>query len=166
MSITKTNPKIKVAIPSHRPHRDSFLPPDPEGMNDDRAVWAEYALTAFLSVTGCDRVDALSDLLANLRHWADRNGQNFETELARGLDHYQAETLPLPNGITPFDDYEIHGIREFNNGDHPFCEQVSDQDAQFWSLFGHIPDQGLECIGDFTSRQAAEIVLARIRGTS
>jgi hypothetical protein len=28
-----------------------MLPPDPEGMNDKRAAWAEYALRTFISLT-------------------------------------------------------------------------------------------------------------------
>ncbi len=64
--------------------------------------------------------------------------------------------------VIPFDDFEIHGVREFGHGNHRHCEQVPDTDAQYWSLFGHIPGQGLECIGDFRSRSEAEEVLASI----
>jgi hypothetical protein len=67
---------------------------------------------------------------------------------------------------TRFDDYEIHGVREFDGGDGhgKYCERVDDNEAQFWSLFGHIPGQGLDCIGDFKTRQLAEEVFARITG--
>ena len=64
---------------------------------------------------------------------------------------------------TPFDNYEVHGIRRFGRGQNRHCEQVPDEEAQFFSLFGHIPGQGLECIGDFNSRALAEEVAARIR---
>ena len=63
---------------------------------------------------------------------------------------------------TPFDNYEVHGIRRFGRGKSRHCEQVPDGEARFWSLFGHIPGQGLECIGDFESRALAEEVAARI----
>jgi len=66
--------------------------------------------------------------------------------------------------IAPFDDYEIHGVREFGDGIARFCEQVPDAEAEFWSLFGHIPGQGLEGIGDFKTRQHAEEIYARITG--
>jgi hypothetical protein len=67
--------------------------------------------------------------------------------------------------ITRFDDYEIHGVREYVQGDgRKHCEQVPDEDAQFWSLYGHIPGQGLECLGDFKTRKHAEEVYARITG--
>ena len=83
--------------------------------------------------------------------------------------------LPMPDsGLpTPFDAYEIHGMRRFpgqGTEDEPVglaiddCEQAPDDRAQFWSLFGHIPGQGLECIGDFATRQHAEEVFARITG--
>ena len=63
-----------------------------------------------------------------------------------------------------FDTYEIRGVREFDDGAGKFCEQVPDDEAQFWSLYGHIPGQGLECIGDFKTRGDAEEVYARITG--
>jgi hypothetical protein len=68
-----------------------------------------------------------------------------------------AELLP-----TPFDDYEIHGVKEFRTAGHKWFEQVGDPEAEFWSLFGHIPGQGLDCIGDFKTRQLAEEIYARI----
>jgi len=63
-----------------------------------------------------------------------------------------------------FDGYEISGVREYGRGKHRSCEQVDDCDAQFWSLYGHIPGLGLECIGDFATRDDAEEVYARITG--
>jgi hypothetical protein len=74
---------------------------------------------------------------------------------------------------TPFDAYEIHGMKRLTcqgQEDEPIgrtindCEQVSDAEAEFWSLFGHIPGQGLDCIGDFATREHAEEILARITG--
>ena len=60
-------------IIGHTPRRKaSNLPPDPDGQNDDRASWAEEAIVAFESETGCDREDALADLLADLRQFVRR----------------------------------------------------------------------------------------------
>jgi hypothetical protein len=67
---------------------------------------------------------------------------------------------------TPFDDYEVHGVKEFHEAAVRWCEQVSDREAEFWSLFGHIPGEGLDCIGDFKTRQHAEEIYARITGRS
>jgi hypothetical protein len=71
----------------------------------------------------------------------------------------QNDSLP-----TPFDDYEISGVRAFGSGAERYCEPVPDTDAEFWSLYGHIPGEGVECIGDYKSRQAAEEMYARITG--
>ena len=65
---------------------------------------------------------------------------------------------------TPFDAYEVHGVKAFNESGMKWSEQVDDCEAQFWSLYGHIPAQGLECIGDFKTRSHAEEIYARITG--
>ena len=63
-----------------------------------------------------------------------------------------------------FDAYEIHGVGEFDDGTGKYCEQVPDDAAEFWSLYGHIPGQGVDCIGDFKTRKHAEEIYARITG--
>lgn len=68
------------------------LPPDPEGLNDDRAEWAGQALHHFVGITGTERDDMVADLIGNIRHWCDRNGFDFERELARGWEFYEEET--------------------------------------------------------------------------
>jgi hypothetical protein len=75
---------------------------------------------------------------------------------------------------TRFDAYEIHGLKRLpgchGQEEEPAgfvindCEQVADADAEFWGLFGHIPGRGLDCIGDFATREHAEEVYARITG--
>ena len=74
------------------------LPADPEGMNDDRAEWAQNALDAFASVTGMntageDAETIMTDLLADLMHWSDRNGVKFSDVLSRAQSHYSEETI-------------------------------------------------------------------------
>lgn len=68
------------------------LPPDPDGQNDDRADWARTALRAFMRATGTDLEDALGDLLCDLRHWADRNGFDFDATCERSGRMYVEET--------------------------------------------------------------------------
>jgi hypothetical protein len=68
------------------------LPPDPDGMNDDRSAWAGSALALFMHVTGTEEADALGDLLADLMHWADRKGYDFDAALHCARSHYEAET--------------------------------------------------------------------------
>jgi hypothetical protein len=45
--------------------------------------------------TGTDQEAALGDLLADLMHWTDRNGQDFDAALDRARGHYEAETVAL-----------------------------------------------------------------------
>jgi len=72
------------------------LPPDPEGMNDERAQWAHEGLKTYAAATGMSIEvkpdDAASDFLADVMHWCDRHGQDFEHLLARARNHYDAET--------------------------------------------------------------------------
>jgi hypothetical protein len=70
------------------------LPPDPEGMNEDRAEWAAAALRHFQCTTGTEYDYALGDLLCDLMHWADRNDFDFEAALFRAQRSYAEETEP------------------------------------------------------------------------
>jgi len=66
----------------------------------------------------------------------------------------------------PFDAYEIHPVTEQVSSDGSrFCEVTDDPaEASFWSLYGHIPGQGVMCIGDFASFAEAADIYARITG--
>ena len=68
------------------------LPPDPDGMNIARIEWAGMALAAFQDVCRTDDEDALTDLLADLMHWADRNGGKFGRAMRLARQHYIEET--------------------------------------------------------------------------
>jgi len=59
--------------------------------NNERAQWADEALTNFRRATRCDHEDSLGDLLCDLMHWADRNNFDFEAALIRAQGHYEAE---------------------------------------------------------------------------
>ena len=72
------------------------LPPDPEGKNDTRAGWGEQVILRFEALTGCDREDALADMLCDLMHWCDRNGLDFARQVERAEYHYQCETSNEP----------------------------------------------------------------------
>jgi hypothetical protein len=77
-------------------------PPADDGpSNDDRALWAEAALLAFAQRTGLaketvgDKEDSffiISDLLADLAHWCDRNEVDLPSALIHAAEHYRAET--------------------------------------------------------------------------
>lgn len=74
------------------------VPPDPEGMNEKRAGWADAALQTFATKTGMkldiEPEDVIPDLLTDLMHWCDRNDQDFDDRLRRAREHYEAETTP------------------------------------------------------------------------
>jgi len=79
----------------------SALPSDPEGMNDNRAAWANIAMRAFQAATGTEDEVALGDLLTDLMHWSDRNNYDFEAALCRAQGHYEAETSSGGGEVTP-----------------------------------------------------------------
>lgn len=80
--------------------------------------------------------------------------------------------------LTPFDAYEISKVHAFagNSEAGPWverCEGSCNDESEcptaaeartFWSLYGHIPGEGAECIGDFDTEEGARSVLARILG--
>lgn len=67
-----------------------LIPPDPDGMNDERAGRAGHIIRLFIELAGTG--EPLRDLLCDLAHWADRNDKDFETELRAALSNYKAET--------------------------------------------------------------------------
>lgn len=76
---------------------------DGELHNHDRAELAGVALQAFAFVAGQsedlakhDPDTVLGDLLADLHHWADRRGVDWETAVSRGEGHYDAELVEQP----------------------------------------------------------------------
>lgn len=70
------------------------IPPDNDGRNGERANWAFVALGVFEGRTGTDREDYVADLLCDLMHWCDRNGQEFHHQLNRAKGMYGDEILP------------------------------------------------------------------------
>ena len=70
--------------------------------NDQRADWADQALTAFQKTTGCDRQDALSDLLCDLMHLARREGWDYYRAAMRAEGHFEEEfNNPEPEDVFP-----------------------------------------------------------------
>jgi len=66
--------------------------------------------------------------------------------------------------MKPFDNFEIHGCIEIDDPDGSYTEQCPDADAEFWTLYGHIPGEGVMAIGDFSTREGAEEAFQRITG--
>lgn len=72
------------------------LPPDPDGLNESRAKRAAGALQVYQRVASTDDESLLYDLLVDLRHWADRNGTDFDETVAKSKESYVEETKLLP----------------------------------------------------------------------
>jgi hypothetical protein len=114
--------------------------------------------------------------LPSSRRWAmkisgDAAAANYEYEV------YTADTghsrsilgeLPPPSGnLTRFDDYEISPCQRFEEPDSPgrfYFEVCEPAEADVWTLYGHIPGQGVEAIGDFNNFDHAAEVYTRITG--
>ena len=87
----------------------------------------------------------------------------YDSALASSLGEQRVD---IANGFEMFDYYEVNGVAEFSEPyGQKYCEIVPDDEAHFWSLYGHIPNAETICIGNFLSREAAETVYARITGT-
>jgi len=80
----------------------------------------------------------------------------------------KAACPPCAEGLpTRFDDYEIQPCRRYREADEPdraFVEPCEPFEADFWTVYGHIPGQGVQAIGDFDTREHAKEVFARITG--
>ncbi len=138
----------------------------------DVSVWAVRSALKAAYEAGSTIAPAVSRLLSVCQMVVDRweKGDLAEAALAcnAAIAGLGKPITVAPNARSdlpiPFDGYEIHGVREFGRGKSRHCEQVPDEEAQFWSLYGHIPGQGVDCIGDFGTREQAEEVFARITG--
>jgi hypothetical protein len=66
-----------------------------------------------------------------------------------------------------YDNYEISPCTRTEEPDKPgdfYFEVCEPHEADIWTLYGHIDGEGVEAIGDFSSRQHAEQVYYRITG--
>jgi len=73
--------------------------PTPDPTNADRSRWADDAVLVHAAATRSEGEGAetkLSDLLANLRHWADDAGLDFDKASLRGEANYLAELEESP----------------------------------------------------------------------
>jgi hypothetical protein len=65
-------------------------------MNDSRFEWVAIAISIFEDATDVDtKEDTDTALLANLRHYCDRNGLSFDPLEARTERYYEEKTQAL-----------------------------------------------------------------------
>lgn len=57
-----------------------------------------------------------------------------------------------------FESYDVRPVRDL--GDE--CEVCEPEFADFWSLYGQLPNKQYVCIGDFSTKEGAEFVKAAI----
>lgn len=70
-------------------------------------------------------------------------------------------TLPHGNG---FDALEVHTCRDFDGAVEQLNNSEELEAGDFFSLYGHESGAGLECIGDFTTFEAACAVAEKLGG--
>lgn len=65
----------------------------PRMTNEERAEHGNTAVSAYVVENGenGNDFDDLVDMLASVRHWADRQGIDFDAALERATMHYQDE---------------------------------------------------------------------------
>jgi hypothetical protein len=66
-----------------------------------------------------------------------------------------------------YDNYEISPCTRTEEPATPgkfYFEVCEPEEADVWTLYGHIEGEGVEAVGDFSSREAAERVYTRITG--
>ena len=66
-----------------------------------------------------------------------------------------------------FDNYEISPCRRYEEPASPgkfYFEVCEPKEADVWTLYGHFNGEGVQAIGDFTSREHAEETFSRIAG--
>src|SRR5579871_1041201 len=69
--------------------------------------------------------------------------------------------------MTPFDNYEISPCQRLEEPDQPgkfYFEVCNPEEADVWTLYGHINGEGVDAIGDFANPKHAEETFFRITG--
>src|SRR4051812_1121567 len=69
--------------------------------------------------------------------------------------------------MKPFDNYEISPCTRTEEPEKPgkfYFEVCEPHEADVWTLYGHINGEGVQAIGDFSTREAAVQVYTRITG--
>ncbi len=66
-----------------------------------------------------------------------------------------------------FDNYEISPCRRYEEQDSPgkfYFEVCQPEEADVWTLYGHVKGEGVQAVGDFANREHAEKVFFSITG--
>jgi hypothetical protein len=153
--------------PQHQPARRD----DPSNEEDSRALKQHVDVTLKLSLW-IDAGLSKSDVIGLAK---SRLSAAFATEIAAMLDPFRILNLQEeaeiygtePSLPVRFDAYEIQPCHRYFDIDEPdiaFVEPCEPYVADFWTVYGHIPGEGVQAIGDFDTSEHAEEVFARITG--
>jgi hypothetical protein len=100
-----------------------------------------------LTIIAQDILQSVLDAMQNAEELGGPEGQDYSKLMQAVADEARTRLRSFhDSGLTCFDDYEIHA------------------EAEVWRLYGRIPGQGLECIGDFKTQGRAEEIYAHITG--
>jgi hypothetical protein len=93
--------------------------------------------------------------------------QSLETENQPGRPQGGRPQPERTHVMKVYDNYEISPCKRYEEPVSPgkfYFEVCEPDEADVWTLFGHIDGEGVEAIGDFDSREHAEEVYSRITG--
>lgn len=57
-----------------------------------------------------------------------------------------------------YDALEIHPMKINDYGNYEHLDEATEDQAEFWSIFGHIPEEGLDDITDIPNKEDAHKV--------
>jgi hypothetical protein len=150
-------------------------PPLPSPLNVAGDVYAglmnqlEAAADEFVRQASTPEQAALAKGFADFVAGDAHTSLKYLTGLAVAANRPDAmPDLPSPGDADArpiYDNYEISGCKERIDRSDRYIEVADDGETpDFWTLYGHIEGQGVQAIGDFSSREAAEEVYYRITG--
>lgn len=61
-----------------------------------------------------------------------------------------------------FNEYEVHPVIEYEQG-HFETTDEDDPNIAYWSVYGHLPEGGIDCIADCIYRKDAELLQEALR---
>lgn len=68
--------------------------------------------------------------------------------------------------IQTFDAIEVHPVCNVGQDGQTgtlYCEVCTPEEADFWSVYGHLKEGGVDCLEDFPTQEEAETFAARLR---
>jgi len=91
---------------------DTEIPPDVDGMNDDRSYWAKKAIEAFQEATRAENETVIGDLICDLAHLCDRQPEmgSMAHHIRNAIGNYLEETRMTGEGFEDLPD--LLSIRE------------------------------------------------------